>query len=61
MIGTMVIQMLKEKKKSICTELNDMINIPLVSEKKEQACIESVFDALMEVLEKVLTKEKKDA
>ena len=54
----MVIQMLKEKKKSICTELNDMINIPLVSEKKEQACIESVFDAFMEVLEKVVSKEK---
>ena len=58
MIGTMVIQMLKDKKTSICTELNDMINIPLVSEKKEQACIESVFDAFMDVLERVLTKEK---
>ena len=58
MIGSMVIQMLKDKKESICTELNDMINIPLVSEKKEQACIESVFDAFMDVLEKVLTKEK---
>ena len=58
MIGTMVIQMLKDKKTSICTELNDLINIPLVSEKKEQACIESVFDAFMDVLEKVLTKEK---
>jgi hypothetical protein len=58
MIGSMVIQMLKEKKQSICNELNDMINIPLVSEKKEQACIESVFDAFMDVLEKVLTKEK---
>ena len=58
MIGSMVISMLKEKKESICTELNGMINIPLVSEKKEQACIESVFDAFMEVLEKVLTKEK---
>ena len=58
MIGSMVIQMLKDKKESICTELNDMINIPLVSEKKEQACIESVFDAFMEVLEKVLTKDK---
>ena len=58
MIGSMVIQMLKDKKESICTELNDMINIPLVSEKKEQACLESVFDAFMDVLEKVLTKEK---
>ena len=58
MIGSMVISMLKEKKESICTELNGMINIPLVSEKKEQACIESVFDAFMEVLEKVLSEKK---
>jgi|TARA_R100000234_G_C4949584_1_gene156722 hypothetical protein len=58
MIGSMVISMLKEKKESICTELNGMINIPLVSEKKEQACIESVFDAFMEVLEKVLAEKK---
>ena len=58
MVGTMIISMLKEKKESICTELNGMINIPLVSEKKEQACIESVFDAFMDVLERVLTKEK---
>lgn len=58
MLGTMVITMLKDKKQSICNELNEMINIPLVSEKKEQACIESVFDAFMDVLEKVLTKEK---
>ena len=58
MLGTMVITMLKDKKQSICDELNEMINIPLVSEKKEQACIESVFDAFMDVLEKVLTKEK---
>ena len=58
MIGTMVITMLKEKKQSICDQLNGMINIPLVSEKKEQACIESVFDAFMDVLERVLTKEK---
>ena len=58
MIGKMVIDLLKEKKEDIVTELNGMINVPLVSEKKEEACINSIFDAVMDVLEKILTKEK---
>ena len=58
MIGKMVIDLLKGKKEDIVTELNGMINVPLVSEKKEEACINSIFDAVMDVLEKILTKEK---
>ena len=58
MIGKMVIDLLKGKKEAIVTELNGMINVPLVSEKKEEACINSIFDAVMDVLEKILTKEK---
>ena len=56
MLVGMVISVLKEKKTEICDELNDMINVPLVSEDKEQACIESIFDAVIQVLEKVLSK-----
>tara|TARA_R100001463_G_scaffold103514_2_gene157868 strand:+ start:2884 stop:3054 length:171 start_codon:yes stop_codon:yes gene_type:complete len=56
MLVKVVLSTLVENKKSICAELNGMINIPLVSEKKEQACIESVFDAFIEVLGKVLNK-----
>ena len=56
MLVAMVMSTLKEHRDEICTELNDMINVPLVSEKKEQACIESIFDSVMEVLEKVLSK-----
>ena len=56
MLVEMVINSLKSKREEICTELNGMINVPMVSEKKEQACIESIFDAVIEVLEKVLKK-----
>tara|TARA_B100001094_G_scaffold279751_1_gene290102 strand:- start:519 stop:692 length:174 start_codon:yes stop_codon:yes gene_type:complete len=56
MLVSLVISSLKDRKKEICTELNDMINVPMVSEKKEQACIESIFDAVIEVLTKVLSK-----
>jgi len=56
MLVKMVMEMLHGKRDEICTELNNRINVPLVSEKKEQACIESIFDSVMEVLEKVLSK-----
>ena len=56
MLGKMVITALKDKRDDICDELNDRINVPLVSESKEQACIESIFDSVLEVLEKVLCK-----
>ena len=56
MLVNAVINILKENRDEICTELNGMINVPLVSEKKEQACIESIFDAVVEVIEKILSK-----
>ncbi len=56
MLVAVVIKTIKENKQSICDELNGLINVPMVSEKKEQACIESIFDAVVDVLEKVLSK-----
>tara|TARA_R100000808_G_C2074671_1_gene100828 strand:- start:279 stop:449 length:171 start_codon:yes stop_codon:yes gene_type:complete len=56
MLVRTIINELKENKDVICGELNGMINVPLVSESKEQACIESIFDAVLEVLQKVLAK-----
>jgi hypothetical protein len=56
MLVALVISSLKDRKTEICTELNNMINVPMVSEKKEQACIESIFDAVIQVLTKVLSK-----
>ena len=52
----MVVNVLQENRDEICTELNGMINVPLVSESKEQACIESIFDSCLEVFEKILAK-----
>jgi len=56
MLVEIVINTIKENKKNIYNELNGLINVPLVSESKEQACIESIFDAVYDVLEKVLSK-----
>ena len=56
MLVAVVIKTIKENKQSICDELNSLINVPMVSESKEQACIESIFDAVVDVLEKVLSK-----
>ena len=56
MLGQIVINTIKDNKESICDELNGIINVPLVSAKKEDACIKSIFDAVVEVLEKVLSK-----
>ena len=53
MLVKVVIDTIKENKKPICNELNGLINVPLVSESKEQACSESIFDAVVEVLAKV--------
>lgn len=56
MLVSLVITSLKDRKEEICNELNSMINVPMVSESREQACIESIFDCVIEVLEKVLSK-----
>ena len=56
MLVNAVINIQKENRDEICAELNGMINVLLVSESKEQACIESLFDAVVEVIEKILSK-----
>ena len=59
MLVKVVINTIRDNKKSIYSELNGMINVPMVSERKEQACIESIFDAVVEVLAKVLSKQNR--
>ena len=58
MIAGLIINHLKENKDEIVDEINKKINIPLVSEAKEEKVIESLFDGLMEILEGVLAKQK---
>ena len=49
---------LKGNKKEIIDALNKKVNIPLISEAKEEKIFSSLFDAFMEVLESVLSKKK---
>ena len=56
MLTKLVIGYLEENQDEIVDELNKKINVPLISEKKEEACINSIYSAMLEVLEKVLSK-----
>ena len=56
MLVNAVINILKENKQEICDEFNGLIYVPMISESREQACIESIFDAVAEVLGKILSK-----
>ena len=58
MIAGLIVNYLKENKDEIVDEINKKINIPLVSEAKEEKVIESLFDGMMEILEGVLSKQK---
>ena len=48
----------KSNKEEIVDGINKKVNIPLVSEAKEEEIFDSLFDAVMEVLEAVLSKKK---
>tara|TARA_R100000152_G_C6781193_1_gene215195 strand:+ start:2486 stop:2659 length:174 start_codon:yes stop_codon:yes gene_type:complete len=54
----MIITYLKSNKEEIVDGINKKVNIPLVSEAKEEEIFDSLFDAVMEVLEAVLSKKK---
>ena len=54
----MIIAYLKSNKDEIVDGINKKVNIPLVSEAKEEDILESLFDGFMEVLEGVLNKKK---
>ena len=56
MLVKAVINTLKEIREEICDELNGMVNVPLVSDRREEDCIQSIFHAVIEILEKVLSK-----
>lgn len=55
----MIIAYLKSNKEEIIDGINKKVNLPLISEAKEEKIFSSLFDAFMEVLENVLNKKKK--
>ena len=54
----MIMAYLKGNKDEIIDGLNKKVNIPLISEAKEEEIFDSLFDGFMEVLEGVLSKKK---
>lgn len=53
----MIVSALQDKKVEIATQLNKKINLPFVSEEKEQVLAEKVVDALIDIIEGILNKE----
>ena len=58
MIAGLIVTYLKDNKEEIVDENNKKINLPLISEAKEEEIISSLFDGLMEILEGILSKKK---
>tara|TARA_R110000744_G_scaffold215123_2_gene333997 strand:+ start:360 stop:536 length:177 start_codon:yes stop_codon:yes gene_type:complete len=54
-----IIGYLKSNRKEIIEGINKKVNLPLISEAKEEKIFASLFDAFMEVLESVLSKKSK--
>ena len=61
MFVKMIITALKDKKVEIATQLNQRINLPFVSEEKEQVLAEKVVDAFIDIIEGILSKDAKKA
>jgi|TARA_R100000734_G_C3314446_1_gene106047 hypothetical protein len=55
----MIIAYLKSNREEIIDGINKKVNLPLISEAKEEKIFGSLFDAFMEVLEGVLNKKGK--
>jgi len=53
-----ILAYLRSNKQEIVEGLNKKVNLPLVSEAKEEKILSSLFDGFMEVLENVLKKKK---
>ena len=57
-IAGLIVGYLKDNKDEIVDGVNKKVNLPLVSEAKEEQIFDSLFDAFMEILEGILNKKK---
>ena len=55
-IAGLIVGYLKDNKDEIVDGINKKVNLPLVSEAKDEQIFDSLFDAFMEILEGVLAK-----
>ena len=56
-LTSMVMTLLKDNKDDIVAGINEKVNIPLVSEAKEEEILDALFEGFMEILEGVLNKD----
>jgi len=55
-IAGLIVGYLKDNKDEIVDGINEKVNLPLISEAKEEQILDSLFDAFMEILEGILAK-----
>jgi hypothetical protein len=55
-LASVVIGLLKDNKKEIVDGINKKVNLPLISEAREEDIFESLFEGFMEIAEDVLSK-----
>ena len=53
-IAGLIVGYLKDNKDEIVDGINEKVNLPLISEAKEEKILDSLFDAFMEILEGIL-------
>ena len=55
-LASVVIGLLKDNKDEIVDGINKKVNIPLISEAREEDIFDALFDGFMEIAEDVLSK-----
>lgn len=53
-LETLFINLLKDNKGAIVDGINKKVNIPLISEAKEEDIFESLFEGFVEIVEEVM-------
>ena len=55
-IAGLIVNYLKDNKEEIVDKINKRVNIPLISEAREEDIFDALFDGFMEILEDTLAK-----
>ena len=61
MLVKLIVSELKDRKVEIATKLNQMINLPFISEDKDQVLAEKVVDKFIIIIEDIFSKDAKKA
>ena len=55
-LASVVVGLLKDNKEEIVDGINKKVNLPLISEAREEDIFDALFDGFMEIAEEVLSK-----